>query len=83
MSHAPQPANRTLPADRPSRSLAYRARRELEKKLGRQQRALARITPKRGASTVAFDEAAALVSRVVTNREQARKLIEHLRRLCE
>jgi Histidine kinase-, DNA gyrase B-, and HSP90-like ATPase len=58
-------------------------RRELEKKLARQQRALAKITPKRGASAVAFDEAAALVSKLVTNREQARKLIEHLRRLCE
>lgn len=59
------------------------ARRQLEKKLDRLKKALAKITPRRGASAVALDEAAALVTKLVTNREQARKLIEHLRRLCE
>lgn len=58
-------------------------RRDLEKKLERHQRTLAKITPRRGAPAVGLDEAAALVSKLVTNREQARKLIEQLQRLCE
>ena len=43
---------------------------------------LTKITPKRGAAAVALDEATALVSKVITNREQAQKLIERLRKLC-
>lgn len=58
-------------------------RRQLEKALARLAKKLTEITPKRGASAVAVDEATALVSRLVTNREQARKLIERLRKLCE
>ena len=58
-------------------------RQELEKQLARLAKKLTKVTPKRGASAVAIDEATALVTKVVTNREQARKLIERLRKLCE
>jgi molecular chaperone HtpG len=57
-------------------------RDQLEKRLDRYKAALAKANPKRGAAVVAFDEAESLVSRVITNREQANKLIEALRRLC-
>lgn len=58
------------------------ARQGLEKALTRLSKKLTKITPKRGASAVALDEATALVSKLVTNREQAQKLIERLRKLC-
>lgn len=58
-------------------------RRGMEKVLTRLANKLTKITPKRGASAVALDEAAALVSKLVTNREQARELIQRLRQLCE
>lgn len=54
-----------------------------ENKLDRLKSSLAKVTPKRGASVVAFDEASTLVSRLITNREQAEKLIQELRRLCD
>jgi molecular chaperone HtpG len=57
-------------------------RRELEHALARLAKRLTKITPKRGAAAVALDEATALVSKVITNREQAQKLIERLRKLC-
>jgi molecular chaperone HtpG len=57
-------------------------RQQLQAKLDRLKAALAKATPKRGASVVALDEAASLVSKLVTNREQRQKLIEELRRLC-
>jgi molecular chaperone HtpG len=57
-------------------------RKRLIAKLERVEAALAARAPKRGASVVAFDEASALVSKFVTNREQARKLVEALRKLC-
>lgn len=56
---------------------------QLEKQLERVKRKLAKITPKRGASAVAIDEVTALVTKLVTNREQRQKLIERLRRLCD
>jgi molecular chaperone HtpG len=58
-------------------------RRDLERALTRLAKKLTKITPKRGASAVALDEATALVSKLVTNREQAQKLIQRLRKLCE
>jgi hypothetical protein len=58
-------------------------RRELEGALARLAKRLKKITPKRGAAAVALDEATGLVSKLVTNREQAQKLIERLRKLCE
>ena len=58
-------------------------RQEFENMLARLAKRLTKITPKRGASAVALDEATALVSKLVTNREQAKKLIERLRQLCE
>lgn len=57
-------------------------RNRLSAKLQKIELALAERTPKRGASVVAFDEASALISKFVTNREQARKLTEALRKLC-
>jgi molecular chaperone HtpG len=57
-------------------------RHRLEIKINRLTASLAKLSPKRGASVVAFDEAASLISRVITNRPQASKLIEALRRLC-
>jgi hypothetical protein len=60
-----------------------RTRQRLETKLGRLKTALTRISPKRGASVVALDEAASLVSKIVTNRDQAWALIDQLRRLCD
>jgi hypothetical protein len=59
------------------------SRRELENALSRLAKRLTKISPKRGASAVALDEAAALVSKLITNREQAQKLIARLRKLCE
>jgi hypothetical protein len=53
-----------------------------EAKLDRLQSALQKVTPKRGASAVAFDEAARLISKIITSREQAKKLIEALRGLA-
>jgi hypothetical protein len=58
-------------------------RTSVETKLRRLQTGLAKVAPKRGASAVALDEACALVSKFVTNRQQADKLIAALRRLCE
>jgi molecular chaperone HtpG len=58
------------------------ARRTLETKIDRLAASLAKLSPKSGASVVAFDEAASLISRVITNRPQANRLIEALRRLC-
>jgi hypothetical protein len=60
-----------------------RTRQRLETKLDRLKTALKRISPKRGAFVVALDEAASLVSKIVTNRDQARALIDQLRRLCD
>ena len=57
-------------------------RQSLLAKLGRVAAALAEASPKKGASVVALDEATSLISRLITNREQAGKLIDHLRRLC-
>ena len=57
--------------------------KRLSTKLERLRKELAQRTPKKGASAVALDQAALLVSKYVTNRDQARKLMEELRRLCE
>ena len=59
-----------------------KVRQTFQKKLERLLGALAKVSAKRGASVVALDEAASLVSRLVTNRDQAQKLIEKLRRIC-
>src|SRR5262249_30706370 len=58
-------------------------RAEAEGRLRRLSAALQKRTPKRGAAAVAFDEAAKLVARIVTSREQAQRLVEALRRLCQ
>jgi molecular chaperone HtpG len=57
--------------------------KSLLKKIDRLKRRLARVTPKRGASAVALDEAASLIAKIVTNRDQAKKLLTALQRLCE
>jgi hypothetical protein len=59
-----------------------RVRLQLDMKLDRLKSALQKIAPKGGASVVAVDEAERLISRIVTSREQAEKLVEALRRLC-
>jgi hypothetical protein len=59
-----------------------KVRERLQAKLERLKRALAKTGAKRGASLIALDEAASLVSRLITNREQARRLIEELRKRC-
>jgi hypothetical protein len=58
-------------------------RHELETKLERLFKILGKRSPKRGPSAVALDEVTTLVSRLITNRNQANRLIEHLRRLCD
>jgi molecular chaperone HtpG len=58
-------------------------RNELERRLGQLQGKLKKLTPKRGASIVAIDELSPLVSKFVTNRAQAEKLMQAVRRLCE
>ncbi len=58
------------------------ARSKAEAKLDRLTSALQKVTPKRGASAVAFDEASRLISKIITSREQANKLIDALRRLA-
>ncbi len=57
-------------------------RKRLTVKLTKIETTLAERAPKRGASVVAFDEASSLVSKFVTNREQARALLAALRKLC-
>ena len=61
-----------------SKRRANSSKRELD----RLKAALVKVSPKRGASVVGLNEAASLVSKLITNREQAQKLIGELRRLC-
>ncbi|WP_316165006.1 MULTISPECIES: ATP-binding protein [unclassified Bradyrhizobium] len=56
-------------------------RERFEASLDRLNKKLLKVGPKRGTSVVPFDEVAALVSKFVTNREQATKLLDRLRRL--
>ena len=58
-------------------------RQQMERKLDRLRKALAKVTPKTGPSVVVLDDATTLISKLITNREQANKLMEALRRLCE
>jgi molecular chaperone HtpG len=52
-------------------------------RLMRIQKRLSKITPRRGPATVAVSEVATLVSKLVTNRAQAEKLIAEIRRLSD
>jgi hypothetical protein len=73
-----------LRAQSKSKSIADPAvRSQAERKLDRLTVALQKASPKRGASIVALDEASRLVSKIITHRDQAQKLIEALRRLCQ
>jgi hypothetical protein len=66
-----------------SKSIADdKTRLRLETRLDRLRAALQKATPKRGASAVALDEASRLVSKIITSRDQAQRLIDALRRLC-
>jgi molecular chaperone HtpG len=58
-------------------------RSELESNLDKLKAKLTKVSPKRGASAIAVDEAVRLVSKLVTNRAQAETLAAALRRLCE
>jgi molecular chaperone HtpG len=55
----------------------------LLKKIDRLKRRVTSVTPKRGAPAVALDEATALITKIVTNREQGKKLLTALQRLCQ
>jgi hypothetical protein len=57
-------------------------RATLTSELDRVDAALLKRRPVKGASVVALDEALALITKVITNREQARKLADQLRQLC-
>jgi molecular chaperone HtpG len=56
-------------------------RDRFEALLERLNKKLLKVGPKRGTSVVSYDEAAALVSKYVTNRTQATKILDILRRL--
>ena len=58
------------------------ARSKAEAKLDRLTSALQKVSPRRGASAVAFDEASHLIRKIITSREQANKLIDALQRLA-
>jgi molecular chaperone HtpG len=60
----------------------HSTRSQLETKLDRLEAKLQKATPKRGASTIALDEVSRLVSKIITSRDQATRLIEALRRVC-
>lgn len=57
-------------------------RTELSAGLADASSELAAIRPAAGASVIALDEALALITKTVTNREQAKKLAELFRQLC-
>ncbi len=59
-----------------------KARARLESRLDRVDEALKTQRPKSKTTIVVLDEALALVSKHVTNREQAKKLVQELRRIC-
>jgi molecular chaperone HtpG len=59
-----------------------RTRSKAQAKLDRLKSGLQKVTPQRGASAVAFDEASRLIRKIVTSREQANKLIDALRRVA-
>jgi len=56
-------------------------RQTLTRKLARLRTVLSKRTPKRGAAAVAVDEVTALISKHVTNRDQAKALLEALEKL--
>jgi molecular chaperone HtpG len=56
-------------------------RAELASDLARLETALAAVTPSERAGVVASEEAVTLINRIVTNREQARRLIDELLKL--
>ena len=56
-------------------------RQKFEAALDRLDKKLAKVAPKRGKPVVPYDEVATLVSKFVTNRTQAEKLLDVLRRL--
>jgi hypothetical protein len=57
-------------------------RLRLETKLDQLRNRLSKLTPRRGKSALALDEATSLVTKLVTNRAQARQVVEALERLC-
>lgn len=56
-------------------------RDRLSASLERLTKRLAKLNPRRGASTIPFDEATSLVTKLIKNRAQAAQLIQMLRRL--
>jgi len=57
-------------------------KKRLSERLDKLEQILSKRRPKRGASIVTLNSASALVSKVVTNREQARKLLAALQRMA-
>jgi molecular chaperone HtpG len=60
-----------------------KARTKLSTKLSRTQSKLSEATPRKGPAVLAFSEASRLVSKFVTNRAQAERLLQELRKICD
>ncbi|KRQ98836.1 ATP-binding protein [Bradyrhizobium valentinum] len=58
-------------------------RGRLVAKLTKLQVKLSKVTPRRGPAVMALSEASRLVAKLVTNRAQAEKLLQELRKLCD
>lgn len=58
-------------------------RERLAAKLTKLQAKLSKVTPRRGPAVMAFSEASRLVTKLVTNRAQAEKLLQALQKLCD
>ena len=58
-------------------------RERLATKLVKLKTKLSKVTPRRGPAVMAFSEASRLVTKFVTNRAQAEKLLQELRKLCD
>jgi hypothetical protein len=57
-------------------------RKRTQSRLLKTEKKLSKLTPRRGPATVAVSEVANLVSKFVTNRAQAEKLVAEIRKLC-
>jgi Histidine kinase-, DNA gyrase B-, and HSP90-like ATPase len=60
-----------------------KSKAKLSAKLSKLQQKLSNVTPRRGPAVMAFSEASRLISKFVTNRAQADKLLQELRKICD
>lgn len=58
-------------------------RNRLASRMEKLQAKLSQVTPRRGPALMAFSDASRLVTRLVSNRDQAQKLLDELRKLCD